>query len=580
MLRIRRVADVLTAEDAGILAQVQEVLRLKLPESQKDSADRLPDMLRDPVKYEFRTLLVVADDLENELKGFALASYTSSPAFVFLDMLHSPEEYSGRGVEEALYQRLEELVAELQPVGLFAEAPPDEPRLCRDREHLQRNVERLIFLEGLGLRPVVGTAYERVTDSFPNGSRFLLFDGLKPEPELRAEDARAVVRIMLKAQYGGQITEDAVASAVESVTVDPVAIRPPRYVRKVVPAEYKRRVPDGQKVLLVSNERHGIHEVKRRGNVEVPARLLSVLREAALTDLFVRRKADSFPDEHITAVHEEYFAYLQEACAAVGPERVVYPSVFPRRRYDRPPEDLIQRLGYYCVDLFTPLNANAFRAAREAVDCALTAAEMIRSGERRLAYALVRPPGHHAESRSFGGYCYLNSSSIAAHFLSRSGRVAILDLDHHHGNGHQDIFFRRDDVLTVSIHRDPRYEYPYYAGFADEVGEGRGEGFNHNFPLGRDVDGKAYGDVLAEATALIDGFAPDFLVVALGLDTARLDPLGTWTLVAEDFKANGRRVGALGRPTLAVQEGGYNTRNLGKNACHFIVGLWEGAHPD
>jgi acetoin utilization deacetylase AcuC-like enzyme len=580
MLRIRRIADVLTDEDGDVLLQVQEVLRRRLPESQQESVDALPDRLRDPVRYEFRTLLVVADDLENELKGFALASYTSSPGFVFLDMLHSPEDYSGRGVEEALYRRLEELVAELHPVGLFAEAPPDDPRLCPDRQHLQRNVERLIFLEGLGLRPLVGTAYAQATSSLPEGPRYLLFDGLVDSPQLPARVARDVIRILLEAQYEGRIPAEAIARAVESVTADPVAVRPPRYVRKVVPDEYERKVPEEQKVLLLSNESHGIHEVKRRGNVEVPARLISVLREASLTDLFVRRKADAFPDEHITAVHGEYFGYLREACAAVGPQRVVYPSVFPRRRYDRPPEDLIQRLGYYCVDLFTPLNANAFRAAREAVDCALTAAEAVRGGDRRLAYALVRPPGHHAESRSFGGYCYLNSSSIAAQYLSRSGRVAILDLDHHHGNGHQDIFFRRDDVLTVSIHRDPRFEYPYYAGFADEVGEGKGRGFNRNYPLGRDVDGKAYGEVLVEATAVIEEFAPDFLVVALGLDTARLDPLGTWTLVAEDFRANGRRVGALGRPTVIVQEGGYNTRNLGKNACHFMVGLWEGAHLD
>jgi acetoin utilization deacetylase AcuC-like enzyme len=580
MLRIRRIADVLTAEDDGLLGQVQEVLRRKLPEAQREAVETLPDRLRDPVRYEFRTLLVVADDLESTLKGFALASYTSSPPFVFLDMLHSPEKYSGRGVEEALYQRVEELVRELRPVGLFAEAPPDDPRLCKDREDLQRNVERLIFLEGLGLRPVTGTAYEEVTRPLPEGARYLLFDGLVEAPRLSAEVAREVIRILLEAQYSGQLPAEAVARAVESVRADPVTVRAPRYVRKVVPEGYRRRVPDEQKVLLVSNESQGILEVKRRGNVEVPARLISVLREAALTDLFARRKADAFPDEHITAVHGEYFAYLREACLAVGSERVVYPSVFPRRHYDRPPEDLVQRLGYYCVDLFTPLNANAFRAAREAVDCALTAAEAVRAGERRLAYALVRPPGHHAESKSFGGYCYLNSSSIAAHYLSRSGRVAILDLDHHHGNGHQDIFFRRDDVFTVSIHRDPRFEYPYYAGFADEEGEGKGHGFNRNFPLGRDVDGKAYGEVLAEAAALVADFAPDFLVVALGLDTARLDPLGTWTLVAEDFKANGRKVGGLAYPTVVVQEGGYNTRTLGRNACHFFVGLWEGAHPD
>ena len=297
-----------------------------------------------------------------------------------------------------------------------------------------------------------------------------------------------------------------------------------------------------------------------------------------MTDLFARARPDTFGDEHITAVHREYFAYLREACTAVGPDRMVYPSVFPRRRYDRVPDDLIQRLGYYCVDLFTPLNGNAFLSAREAVDCALTAAKAVGEGRRRLAYALVRPPGHHAEVRSFGGYCYLNSSSIAAHYLSHSGKVAMIDLDHHHGNGHQDIFYRRRDVLTVSIHRDPRFEYPYYAGFIDEIGEGEGRGFNRNFPLGRDVDGEAYREVLAEAIEVVRAFEPDFVVVPLGLDTARLDPLGTWSLVAEDFTANGRMIGAIGRPTVVIQEGGYNTRNLGRNACHFFVGLWEGAY--
>ncbi len=578
MLRIRRITDVLAVEDAGALAQVQEILRLELAESQIGWVETLPDMLRDPVKYEFKTTLLVADDLADEIKGFALASYTSAPAFVFLDMLHSCEDFSGRGIEEALYQRLKEHLPELDPIGIFAEARPDDPRLCRTRETLQGNVERLILLEGLGLRPLVGTAYERVTAGVPGGSRYLLYDGLRKKPELRRDDAREVVRIVLEAQYAGVVGAEEVASAVASVTADPVAIRQPRYVRAVVPSGYRRTIPDEDRILLVSNERQAIHDVKRRGNVQVPTRLLSVLREAALTELFARARPEAFGDEHITAVHREYFAYLREACTAVGPDRVVYPSVFPRRHYDRVPDDLIQRLGYYCVDLFTPLNGNAFLSAREAVDCALTSAKAVSGGGRRLAYALVRPPGHHAEVRSFGGYCYLNSSSIAAHYLSRTGKVAMLDLDHHHGNGHQDIFYRRRDVLTVSIHRDPRFEYPYYAGFADEIGEGEGRGFNRNFPLGRDVDGEAYREVLAEALEVVKAFGPDFLVVPLGLDTARLDPLGSWSLVADDFTANGRMVGALGLPTVVVQEGGYNTRNLGRNACHFFVGLWEGAY--
>ncbi len=577
MLRIRRIADLLAAEDAAILVQVQEILRRELPDAQAESVDLLPDMLRDPVKYEFKTTLLVADDLKNELKGFALASYTSAPAFVYLDMLHSRPDVSGRGVEEALYERLKEHLSQLHIVGVFAEAAPDDPKLCRAREELQGNVERLILLEGLGLRPVTGTGYETITAALPGGARLLLYDGLGRAAGLAAADAREIIRVVLQAQYPGVFTAGEVAAAAASVTADPVAVRHPRYTRTVTPEEYRRTIPDDDKVLLVTNERQAIHDVKRRGNVQVPTRLLSVLREAALTDLFLRARPEPFGDEHVTAVHREYYTYLRDACAAVGPDRVVYPSVFPRRHYDRVPDDLIQRLGFYCVDLFTPLNGNAFLSAREAVDCALTAAKSVRDSGRRLAYALVRPPGHHAEVRSFGGYCYLNSSSIAANYLSRSGKVAILDLDHHHGNGHQDIFYRRRDVLTVSIHRDPRFEYPYYAGFADETGDGDGKGFNRNFPLGRDVDGAMYREVLAEALAVVRSFDPDFVVVALGLDTARLDPLGSWTLMAADFQQNGRMVGALGRPTVVVQEGGYNTRTLGKNACHFFVGLWEGA---
>ncbi|MFW6198333.1 MAG: histone deacetylase family protein [Acidobacteriota bacterium] len=578
MLRIRRISDLLSVEDVATLARAQEILRRELAAEDREAVEKLPDMLRDPVKYEFKTVLLVADDLGNRIKGLALASYTTSPPFVFLDLLYSPESHTGRGVEEALYQRLKEHVTELDPIGVFAEAAPDDPKLCRHRADLQRNVERLMFLEGLGLRPITGTRYEKATASLAVGPRYLLFDALSDDAELAAEDAREVIRVLLAAQHADEIPAEEAALVVESVTDDPVKVRGTKYTRRTVPEVYRRSVPDDDKILLVSNERHGVHDVKRRGNVQVPARLLSVLREAAHTDLFRRQHPDSFPDAAIEAVHGDYFAYLREACETVGPDRVVYPSVFPRRHYDRLPADLVQRLGYHCVDLFTPLNANAFLAAREAVDCALTVAEKVRRGERRLAYALVRPPGHHAERSCFGGYCYLNSSSIAADRLSGSGKVAMLDLDYHHGNGHQDIFYRRGDVLTVSIHRDPLHDYPFYAGFADEEGEAEGEGMNRNFPLGRDVDGEAYREVLDRAIGVIDNFGPDWLVVPLGLDTARLDPLGTWSLTAEDQLENGRRLGALGLPTVVVQEGGYDTRNLGKNACHFFAGLWEGAH--
>jgi acetoin utilization deacetylase AcuC-like enzyme len=212
------------------------------------------------------------------------------------------------------------------------------------------------------------------------------------------------------------------------------------------------------------------------------------------------------------------------------------------------------------------------------VDCALTAAQKLLEAYP-LAYALVRPPGHHAEVRSFGGFCYLGTAAIAAHYLSAAGRVAILDIDYHHGNGQQSIFWTRSDVLTVSIHGNPAFAYPYFTGFEDERGADGGDGFNVNIALPEKVDGDVYRRALQRALEEVRRFAPEYLVVALGLDTARGDPTGSWSLAAEDFARNGQLIGALGVPTLVVQEGGYRTRTIGVNARHFFSGLWQGKYP-
>jgi acetoin utilization deacetylase AcuC-like enzyme len=251
--------------------------------------------------------------------------------------------------------------------------------------------------------------------------------------------------------------------------------------------------------------------------------------------------------------------------------------VFPIRNATRPPIDLALRAGYYCIDTFTPLNRNAYAAARRCVDCAMTGASLLLEGHH-LAYALARPPGHHAERRAFGGFCYFNSASIAAHYLSGEGKVAILDIDYHHGNGHQDIFYERSDVLTISIHGHPRFAYPYFTGFEDEKGTGPGEGYNLNLPLPEHVDGAQYTEALGRALRQIQKFRPQFLVVALGLDTAKGDPTGSWSLRAKDFEAVGHDIGELRLPTLVVQEGGYDNRVLGVNARHFFAGLWSATH--
>jgi acetoin utilization deacetylase AcuC-like enzyme len=263
---------------------------------------------------------------------------------------------------------------------------------------------------------------------------------------------------------------------------------------------------------------------------------------------------------------------LKRACQNVPAGKSLYPYVFPIRNVARPPKELSVRAGYYCIDTFTPLNQNAYPAAKRAVDCVLTAAEALLGGDR-LAYALIRPPGHHAEHAAFGGFCYFNNCAIVAHHLSRTGPVAILDIDYHHGNGQQEIFYERGDVLTVSIHGHPEFAYPYFTGFEDERGAKSGSGYNLNIPLPEQIDAARYRKALTRALDRVRRFGPRFLIVALGLDTAKGDPTGTWSLVARDFEENGRLIGNLRLPTLVVQEGGYRTRTLGVNARHFFSGL-------
>jgi acetoin utilization deacetylase AcuC-like enzyme len=285
-----------------------------------------------------------------------------------------------------------------------------------------------------------------------------------------------------------------------------------------------------------------------------------------------------FSEKYIKAVHTAGFVdYLRKVCINLEPGTSIYPYIFPVRNRIRPPKVLPIRAGYYCIDTFTPINSNAYLAAKRAVDCTLTAAKKLLEGYR-LAYALVRPPGHHAEPSSFGGFCYFNSGAVTAEYLSHYGKIAILDVDYHHGNGQQEIFYERADVLTISIHCHPSFAYPYFSGFIGERGRGAGKGYNLNIPLPENVDGEIYQRFLRDALKRISRFSPRFLIVALGVDTAKEDPTGSWSLEAKDFESIGKSVGSLGFPTLVVQEGGYDTRVLGVNVCRFLTGLWQGSY--
>ena len=327
---------------------------------------------------------------------------------------------------------------------------------------------------------------------------------------------------------------------------------------------------------MIVNDGHEIHHIRERGYVEAPVRISAILSELEKSGLFERRAARHFPDRHIREIHDGgLIDFIERTSAETPPKKSVYPYVFPIRNATRRPTDRSVLAGYWCIDTFTPINRNAYPAARGGVDCALTAADAVLDGAR-LAYALVRPPGHHAERRAFGGFCYFNNAAIAGHYLSGYGRVAVFDIDYHHGNGTQDIFYERSDVLTVSIHGHPRFAYPYFSGFRDEKGRGPGAGYNLNLPLAETITPEEHRAAIETALKRIRRHDPAYLVLAIGLDTAKGDPTGTWSNRAADFREIGRLIGALGLPTVAVQEGGYRVRTLGVNARQFFHGLVDG----
>lgn len=576
MFDVRRIHDDVSPANQLAIREVQQILTEQIPGLRREEIDALPAKLTNPFQERFRMLLDVAFDARERVLGFALLSHDPDLQFCYLDYLASSTRTRGRGVGAALYERVRAQAKGLNAVGLFFECLPEEPALCRDPAVRRQNARRLRFYESLGARPIVHTAYETPVDPLhPDNVPHLMYDGLDWGLPLTPSFAQQVVRAILERKYGNHCSPEYVDLVVSSFRDDPIRVRDPRPAPRpaVRPARNGNHGTVVRPLAMTVSERHTLHHIRERGYVETPVRIKSIRDELTAGGLAEIRPTRDYPLEHILAVHDaEFVEYLRRACAGTPEGKTLYPYVFPIRNPARPPRELTVLAGYYCIDTFTPIHRHAFEAARNAVDCALTAADEVLAG-RPVAYALVRPPGHHAERRVFGGFCYFNNAAVAAHHLSRHGRVALLDIDYHHGNGQQEIFYERDDVLTISLHGDPDFAYPYFTGFADETGVGAGLGFNRNMPLPEMQTGPEYRSALAEALAQIAAFRPAFLVVALGFDTAKGDPTGSWMLSATDFRENGLLLRDLKLPTLVVQEGGYRTRTLGTNARHFFSGL-------
>lgn len=330
------------------------------------------------------------------------------------------------------------------------------------------------------------------------------------------------------------------------------------------------------------NPRDEFYRGQRVPCFENPTRARYVL------DALAARGARVEPSTHdstpaLATVHTpRYLAFLQDAWRqwlaldAANADVQPFPAVWPVRtlRSDVEPTNFVARLGLYSMDSGSPLATGTWAAAKGGADAAASAARAIQAGAP-VAFCATRPPGHHAGPDFMGGYCFLNNAAVAAQTLRDGGaaRVAVLDVDYHHGNGTQAIFYDRADVLFVSLHGDPRTEYPFYLGHADETGVGEGAGFNLNLPLPAGTRPDAWFDALDAACQRVAAHGADALVVSLGLDTYGADPIAGFGLQTVDFARLGARLRQLSLPTVMVLEGGYASAELGDNACHVLEGF-------
>ena len=275
--------------------------------------------------------------------------------------------------------------------------------------------------------------------------------------------------------------------------------------------------------------------------------------------------------DFLTNVHDEWKALGKgdEAMTYIWPAATMRSDVIPRQ--------IEARLGYYSMSSDTTITKGTWEAALASKDCAQAGALDLAANGRSV-FALCRPPGHHAASYQFGGYCFINNAGVAAQTLLDQGakRVSILDVDFHHGNGTQEIFYDRSDVQFLSLHGDPVDCFPYFLGYADEKGEGAGIGFNHNYPLSEGTSYDKWSEALDQACAEIAKYRPDALVISLGVDTYEHDPISAFKLKSANFLDYGRRLAKLGIPTMFVMEGGYAIDDIGVNTVNVLDGFLKG----
>lgn len=572
MFRIRQIHDAKSLSNQVALASVLQIYEDAFSYYPQYTL-KIAELLKFPSLNNFEVILLVAEGQKGRVLGFALSFYFPKLKFAYLDYIASSPKRSRRGFGATLYDATRAFFLEAGAKGIFMDVPPDDLDRLKEKNRLQVNRRRMAFYEQFGAYPITGTKYELVTHAANQGYHtYLVYDGLVQGESLTPSALKRAITRILEIKGNLKAGDPKLKQILASIGDEPVKLRPPRYTQKAAsPLNGASMRPPLD--FVTTGDAHQIHHLREKGYVERPARVNFILKGLDGFELREKR-VKNYAEKHILDVHHpNLFRFLKQAERKLEPNQFIYPNVFPIRKANQVPKNWEMQAGYYCIDTFTPVTSNSFKAAKSSVNSALTGADLVLDG-REVVYVLCRPPGHHAESRVFGGFCYFNSAAIAANYLAgRKKRVAFLDIDYHHGNGSQEIFYKRDDVYFVSIHGHPKVSYPYFSGYSDEIGEGPGLHFNLNYPLYPGVQDEEYLKVLNRALKKLRAFGPDYLVLSLGFDIMMGDPTGAFNISPGGMKKIGQSIAQFPCPKLIVQEGGYALKNLRLGAQNFFMGL-------
>ncbi|MBN1214599.1 MAG: histone deacetylase family protein [Candidatus Lokiarchaeota archaeon] len=552
------------------MEQVKDIFRSSFP-SLAYLADEIPLKLKNPIREGYLSKLLILEKKQNLVLGFAFIIHFPSIYASFLDFFAVHSKQRGLGIGGSLYESVQEHCRQMGSQALYIDVSPDDPTLTKNERECIQNQKRIRFYERYGCRVVINKEYSKPVGNPPTYA-YLMIDPLNNEDFPDITNIKSALSRIFLLRFSRSVTPEYITNVLESITEEGFRLRPiiKKRKRKLINIKVGKFQ---EKFALIYNLQHKIHHLHDKGYLESPIRVQAIMDALEGSPLFNIVRVKKIPDTIISELHSpDLIQYLKIVCSQLNENNIFYPDTFPIRRSSQKPKNLAIQAGYYCLDDGTPLYKGAFIAAKAALNTALTGADEILSG-KKVVYAVCRPPGHHAGINFFGGFCYFNNAAAAAHFLSEHHKVAILDLDFHHGNGTQDIFYHRSDILTLSIHGDPNYSYPYFSGFIDEIGEGEGKGFNQNYPLPPDTNDSTYLKTLEIALTRIKEFRTEILIVSLGYDILKGDPTGNFNISFRGMSHIALKLRELNIPILLIQEGGYHMNNIRRGCEAFFLGL-------